>query len=284
VPDRHREHLHHRRRRHPGRPAGPGEHRRHPRTGATPAEPAQLARAGRLPGQTGETGERELRVGGGAGGGEGQRQRQPGAPGHDLVHRLRLGGDPAGAEAAGQQLPGLLRGEDVEADRPRAVSGDQAGQPAAAGHQHQAAGRTGQQRPYLPGVTGVIQQHQHPPPGQHAAVQRRLGVQARRDAGRRHVQRVEEPAYGLGRGHHLPARAGPAQVHVQLPVREPVGHLVRPVHRQRRLAHPRRTGDHRDHHDPLTRHRVTGLQRRRERLGQAAQLRRPAGERDRRSG
>ena len=35
--------------------------------------------------------QREVRVGGGPGGHDAQRQRQPGAPGDDLLYRLRLG-------------------------------------------------------------------------------------------------------------------------------------------------------------------------------------------------
>jgi hypothetical protein len=50
----------------------------------------------------------------------------------------------------------------------------------------------------------------------------------------------------VGGIHHLTTRVEPAQVDVQLPVREPVGHPVRPIHRQGGLSHAGGTGDRGD--------------------------------------
>jgi hypothetical protein len=50
----------------------------------------------------------------GVGGDQGQRKREPGAPGDDLLDGVGFGGDPFTAEAAGQQFPRLVAGEQVE--------------------------------------------------------------------------------------------------------------------------------------------------------------------------
>ena len=68
-----------------------------------------------------------------------------------------------------------------------------------AGHHHQAAGGAGQQRTHLVEVAGVVQHDEHPPAGQQAAVQRRLRLQAHRDALRRHRECVQEPPDRLAR-------------------------------------------------------------------------------------
>jgi len=186
--------------------------------------------------------------GGGAGGDQRQGEGQPSASGDDLLYRLGFGRDPLGAEASGQQFLGLTHGQQVQVDGVGAVGGDQARELVAAGHQHQAGGGAGEQRADLGGVPGVVQHHQHPPTRQQAAVQRRLRVKVDRDLLWRNVESIEETAHRLARRHHLPARAKPPQVHIQLPVREPVGHPMRPVHRQRGLAHPGGTADRGDHH------------------------------------
>ena len=54
-------------------------------------------------------------------------------------------------------------GQQVHRERVRALGRDQAGQVVAAGDQHEAAGRAGQQRAHLVGVAGVVEHHQHPP-------------------------------------------------------------------------------------------------------------------------
>jgi len=117
----------------------------------------------------------------GAGGHQRQRQREVGAAGDDLPDRRRLGRDPVRAQALGQELVRFVVGEQVQRDRMGTVAGDQAGELVAAGHHHQTAGRTGQQRADLRGVASVVQQHQHPLTGKLAAIHRRLGVQIDRD-------------------------------------------------------------------------------------------------------
>ncbi|MCP9967780.1 hypothetical protein LUX57_23760 [Actinomadura madurae] len=119
---------------------------------------------------------------GGAGGDDRQRQRQPGAAIDDVVRRLDLGGDPVGAQPESQQPPGLLRRQQPQGDRMRAIGHDQPGQLIAARDDGQAAGCPGQQRDDLVGVAGVVHQDQHPPPGQQAAVQSRLRGRTLRDS------------------------------------------------------------------------------------------------------
>jgi hypothetical protein len=70
--------------------------------------------------------------------------------------------------------------------------GDQARQVVAAGDEYHGGGRAGQQRTHLGGVPGVVEQQQHPPAGELAAVQRGLRVRVGRDPRRRYAQRVEE--------------------------------------------------------------------------------------------
>ena len=203
---------------------GPGEHGPHV-GGAMPGvervqPPARVAQVG------GQRGQRVPRLPGGAGGGDGQRQRQPRAQFDQLIGGGRLGGDAFGAEAAVQQFAGLAAGEQIEGERVGALGGDQAGELAAAGHDDQAAGAGRQQRPDLVGVAGVVEQHQHLPAGQQAAVQARLGVQGRWDLVGRHSQGRQEDPDRLVGSHRRPVRVEAAQVHIQLPVREPLGDLM----------------------------------------------------------
>ena len=118
----------------------------------------------------------------------------------------------------------------------RAGARDQARELVATGDQDQAPGRGRQQRPNLLNVPRVIQQHQHPPLGQHTAVQRGLRIQPRRYPLHRHAKRIQERAHHLTGRRDRPAPIEPTQVHIQLPVREPAGGPLRPVHRECRLA------------------------------------------------
>ena len=189
-----------------------------------------------------------VRAGGGQRGGNGQRQRQPCAQPDELGHGLRLGLDPPGAKPPGQQLAGLLLGEQAKGKQPGPLDGGQPGELAAAGDQHQAAGRARQQRPHLRRIARVVEHHQHPPARQHAAVQPSLGINVGRDGLRRHPQRIQEPPHHPRRGNRVAGRTEPAQVGIQLPIRKQVGHPVREEHCQRGLAHPGHPPDRRDHH------------------------------------
>ena len=184
-------------------------------------------------------------MGGGPGCGDGQGQRQPGAPGDDVGHRSRLAGHPARPQALGEQVTGVGGGQQIEGQREGAVGGDQPGQPVAAGHHGQAAGRAGQQRADLLDVPRVVQHDQDPLARQQAAVERGLGGQGGRDPGRGHPERLQEPTGRLARLQGGPAWVEALQVDVQLPVREPCGDPVRPVHGQGGLAHPGGAGQDR---------------------------------------
>ncbi len=166
--------------------------------------------------------------------------------------------DPAHAEPCGQEPVRLLGGQHGQHARPGVVGGDQPAQVVAAGHDHQAPRRTGQQRPDVRGVAGVVQHQQHPPVGEQRAVQRDLRLVVARHVARGHAERVEEPAHGVGGVQHRAAGVETPQVHVELPVGEAVGDAVRPPHRDGRLADARRAGQRGDHHRvaPLGQQRV----------------------------
>ena len=193
-------------------------------------------------------GQREARVHRGAGGHDGQGQRQPGAALHYRVQHVGLRRGAGRADPFGDQVTGVGRMEQVQVERVGPVGGDQAGELIAAGHEHQAAGCAGQQRAQLFGVPRVVQHDQHAPAGDQAPVEPDLGVQGGRDAVRRHGKRVEEGSDRLGRAHDGAGRVEPAEVEVELPVGEPVGHPVRPVQGERGLSHAGRSGHRRDDH------------------------------------
>ena len=107
-------------------------------------------------------------------------------------------------------------------------------------------GAAGQQRSDLLHRRRRCRQHQHPPPGQQAAVPRGALVLLGRNVLAGHAQGAQEPGQRVGR-RHRPVGVVPAQVDEQLPVREVLRDPVRPVHRQRGLAHPRGPRHRRDH-------------------------------------
>jgi hypothetical protein len=79
-----------------------------------------------------------------------------------VQHGHRLGLRP-GADDAGEHRDRVDGGQQVHRQRLCAV---QVGQPPPAGDQDQAAGGTGQQRPYMVGADGVVQNGQHLASGQ----------------------------------------------------------------------------------------------------------------------
>ena len=128
-----------------------------------------------------------------------------------------------------------------------AFGGDQAGQLAAAGDKDQAAGlpgssgRTCSLSPALSSTISILFARQQ------AAVQRSLAaVEASRDPPGWDGQGVEEDTDGLGWRASGPAGPKPRRFTYSCPSGNPPACLVRPVHRQRGLTHPRRPADHRD--------------------------------------
>ena len=172
------------------------------------------------------------------------------APGGQLGDRPGLGGHPLRTQPGRQQPHPLLGAQRAQPQRPRPLRGGQPGQRRPAGHHHQAPRAARHQRPHLGRVPRVVQHDQHPPPGQHAAVQPAPRLRIGRDLEGGHPQRGQEPARHLLRGDRRAFGVVAAQVHIQLPVREPARHLARPVHRQRGLAHPGHPRHRRDHHRP----------------------------------
>ena len=149
--------------------------------------------------------------------------------------------DPVGAEPAGQQLRAPRLAEQVERHRVRALGGDQAGELVAAGHQDQAAGRAGQQRPDLVGVAGVVERRSAPA-GRPARCGRApawaSGSAGIRSAGTPSASRKPRTASAGSTGDRGGVEA--AQVHVELAVREPVARPGAPSARPARSCRRRR--------------------------------------------
>jgi hypothetical protein len=176
----------------------------------------------------------------GRGHGQGQGQGQPGAAGDDGIDGGGLARHPARSQPPGQQIARVGGGEQVQGQRVRAFGGGQAGQAVAARDDDHAPRRAGQQRADLLGVSGVVQDHEHPLAREHAAVERRPGREIRGNARHRDPERLEKSAQGVARLERHPARVETLQVGEQLAVGELCGYPPRPVQGESGLAHARR--------------------------------------------
>ena len=193
--------------------------------------------------QTGHVGpQRPVPPLGQVGGRDAQRQRQPRAQPGQLRGGRRVTGRAFLPERLDQQVVRLRGAQHVEREQPGTVAGDQTGQPIPGSDQHQAARTARQQRTDLLRARRVVEQHQHPPVGEHTAVPRRGRLDVDRYLGVRHPQRGQELGQRVD-GTQRVAAAVAAQVDIQLTVRVPRPHPVRPVHRERRLADPGRADD-----------------------------------------
>lgn len=169
-------------------------------------------------------------------------------PGSDLLGGVGpqqvVHGIPAGDKLADQVRPGQLAQVGARLRRWRAgQAGDQPGQLTSAGHQHEAAWTSWQERAHLLFVFGIVKQHEHAPARQDAAIQASLSVDACRNSFGRDAKGFQEATYRRRRGHRLSRGVKPAQVQIELPVREPVRYLMSPLHRERGLADPGGAGD-----------------------------------------
>ncbi|OLE22040.1 MAG: hypothetical protein AUG49_20400 [Catenulispora sp. 13_1_20CM_3_70_7] len=97
----------------------------------------------------------------------------------------------------------------------------------AAGDQHQAARRAGQQRADLRLVDGVVQHDQGPGAAQALPVEGGTLLGLLRDPLRGHVQSAQQPVQGLAGHARLEALGVAAQIDEQLPVGELLGQPVR---------------------------------------------------------
>src|SRR6266568_6868313 len=118
-----------------------------------------------------------------------------------------------------------------------------------AGDQHPGAWAAGQQRADLGLAGGVIQDHQHAPTGQAAAVQGRAFFHVAGDGTAVDPQGAQKPAEDLRRvqRQHTPG-AGPTEPRIQLPVREIGCELVSDVDSERALADAGLASDGGDHY------------------------------------
>ncbi len=179
--------------------------------------------------------------------GDPQRQRQVRA---QLGQLGQLGpvqrGGPS-VEDTGEQGHRLVGGQRGERHPAGPVHRGQAAQVVAAGDQHRTAGIARQQRPDLVRRGRVVQHQQQPPAGQQRAEHGALLVGVQRDLLGGHAQRAQEPGQHVHRGRCRAGRVA-AQVHVELPVREPVAQQVGHVHGERGLANARWPGQGDDRH------------------------------------
>jgi hypothetical protein len=88
-----------------------------------------------------------------------------------------------------------------------------------------------QQRRHLVDGVRVVQQNQHPPPGDSGPIHRRHFVKAVRDRVRADIEGAQQLTERLRRCQGY-TRVVPTQLHVQLAVRELVGSQVRGLHSQ----------------------------------------------------
>ena len=109
-----------------------------------------------------QVGHAEMAVSCGAVRGDPQGQRQPAAQLGQPAGGGRVGGGPLVSGDPGDQGDGFAGREHVQGEALRAVAGDQAAEPVAAGDDGKAAGRPGQQRPDLLGAGSIIQARRAP--------------------------------------------------------------------------------------------------------------------------
>jgi len=98
----------------------------------------------------------------------------------DLRYRSGIGGKPVSTQALLKQLVGLGVGKDIKHQQAGRLYRGKAGQLVAAGHHYPAGQRARQQRAHLRFVVGVVENDEHPFPGQQAAVQAGLRVKRAR--------------------------------------------------------------------------------------------------------
>jgi hypothetical protein len=138
-------------------------------------------------------GERSFGTRGEAGRGHPQRQRQVAARRRQVGGRTRFGPGARRAQHRREHLDRVGRRHRPHREFGAGATGHQAGQPVAAGDHHGAAAGAGQQGTHLGGVRGVVEHHEHPPPGQHRPVQRRRLVGVAGHPVRRYTHRPQEP-------------------------------------------------------------------------------------------
>ncbi len=179
------------------------------------------------------------------GDGEADGQREVAAGVEQPGDGVLVGRDPFGAEDPVQQGPPLGRAEVGEFDPLGPFADDEAGEAVAAGHDHRAAPRAGQQRADLFGVERVVEHDQDPSAGQGGAVERGRLVEPTGYVLGRHAQCPQERAEDGVRVLRAGGRPS-VQVREELTVGEVLPGAVRPAHRQGRLAAAGDAGDHED--------------------------------------
>jgi hypothetical protein len=195
------------------------------------------------------------------------RQRQVATQAGNLTH-CGVSGIQAGAVGqTGQQSCGLIRWQGVEVDH-RGVF--QRSQPPAAGDQHQAACGARQQRPDLLMPGRVIEHQQHPLTRQRVPPPGRPRFHAGRDLPGANSGRQQQARQCIGGIHRPLSRGICVQRQEQLPIREPLGQLVRCVHRQSGLADSGHPADRTDSHHPPARRRGRQLAQQSPEFGAAA--------------
>ena len=185
------------------------------------------------------------------------------------LRRVRLGSDAGLADDSAEELDGLRLRQRVEPDL---ACTRQRCKRTTAGDDRSRARAAGEQWHHLPSVGSIVEQHQHPAPGELRSQQGCRFLDGFRDQLGVQTERTKQLAQGVGGAHRL-TRSVAAQVEIEMAVGVTVGQSVRGLNRQRRLADTAHTGD-RDQADGIAAQAGGSSQNRQNRLDLGS----PAGE------
>jgi hypothetical protein len=189
--------------------------------------------------------DRPRRAGTQPGGGDADGEREPPAQLDDLGQvRGRFVAHPGLTGGAGEQGDGVGAGEHVEGEGVAVV---QPGEQASARDEHEATGRSREQRLHLLLGGRVVEQDQGLVIGEPAAVQRRAVLGFGRDLLSGYAEGAQHAIERFAGLDRTPTLAVSVQVEVDLLVRVAGRHAVGRLHGEGRLADARHAGDRDDH-------------------------------------
>lgn len=176
---------------------------------------------------------------------EPDRQREPPAQLDHLGQPIRRFRAPNTApRAADEQRDGVLGRQEIQRVRARDV---EAGEPGPAGDHHQTAARRGEEGSDLRLARGVVEEHEHPPPGEEAAVEGGPVVHVAGDVRPRDPERAQQPVERVTRVDGRDTTRVTLQIEEELAVWIATRPPVSGVDGEGRLADPRHPVDGDDH-------------------------------------